>query len=262
MLWIALVLGLVEGLTEFLPISSTGHLILAGAALGFEGPRADVFLIFIQVGAILAVAVEFRPRLTGLVLDLPRRGPARAFAGRLVLAFAPLALLGLLFHDVLKEHLFRPRFVAAAMIVGALMILAVESWPRRARTRDVEGVTWGQALAVGLAQCLALWPGFSRSAATILGGLLVGMERRVATEYSFFLALPTLGAAAGYALIQEHGALVPGDGWWLAVATAVSFGVAWGTVRWLLRFVSSHSFRVFAWYRLAVGLLILALLDR
>jgi undecaprenyl-diphosphatase len=221
-----------------------------------------VFEIFIQVGAILAVVWEFRARLVGLALDVPRNAQARAFAGRLALAFAPLALLGLLFHEVLVELLFHPRAVAAALVVGALLILVVEARPRPVRTCDVQAATWRQALAVGLAQCMALWPGFSRSAATILGGLLAGMERRVATEYSFFLAIPTLGAAAGYHLLQKHEALAAGDAWWLALATAVSFLVAWGSVRWLLRFVSTHSFRVFAWYRLVVGLLILWRLDR
>jgi undecaprenyl-diphosphatase len=264
MLWVALTLGVVEGLTEFLPVSSTGHMILVSSViehslpgLRFGGARAQVFEIFIQIGAILAVVFEFRTRLLRLVRDLPRSAKARTFAGQILLAFVPLALLGFVFHEVLFRYLFRPPIVAAALIAGALLIFVVESLPLRARVHSAEDTSWGQAALIGVAQCLALWPGFSRSAATILGGLVVGMDRRAATEFTFFLAIPTLGAAGVYELIRARDALAGGDLLWLFVAFGVSFVIAWLTIRWLLRYVSTHSFKVFAWYRLVLGLSIL-----
>ncbi len=262
MLWIALVLGAVEGLTEFLPISSTGHLIVASELLGFEGRRAEVFQIFIQLGAILAVAWEYRKRLGGLALALPRDAAARGFALKLALAFAPAAAVGLAAHEILLEVLFAPVTVAAALIVGAGLILLVESLPLRARTHRAESVSWLQALAIGAAQCLALWPGFSRSAATILGGLGAGLDRRAATEFSFFLAIPTMVGATLYDLLESHHWLEAGDALWLALAFAVAFVVAWGSIRWLLSYVATHSFRIFAWYRIAIGIVILAVFTR
>ena len=262
MLWIALVLGVVEGLTEFLPVSSTGHLIIASEMLHFTGRRAEVFQIFIQLGAILAVGWEFRARLTRLAREVPRSAKARSFVFRLFLAFVPSAVLGLLLHDFLLERLFTPVSVAAALVAGALLILLVEALPLRVRTHDVEAVSWKQSLGIGFAQCLALWPGFSRSAATILGGVGWGLDRRAATEFSFFLALPTMFAATMYNLVQEHRSLEPGDAGWLALSFAVAFLVAWLSIRWLLRYVATHTFRIFAWYRIAVGLAILILLNR
>jgi len=259
-LWIALTLGIVEGLTEFLPISSTGHLIVTSRLLHFEGLRAEVFSVFIQLGAILAVVWEYRAKLVRVVRDLPRERRARGFAWNLVLGFLPAAVLGLAVHDFISERLFNPVTVALALIVGGLAILVVEALPLAARTRDVDAVGWRQALGVGLAQCLSLWPGFSRSAATILGGMLAGCDRRTATEFSFFLAIPTMFAATLYDLAKRYHDLAPGDLAWLALAFVVAFVVAWGTVRWLLRFVSTHTFRAFAWYRLAVGVLILLIL--
>jgi undecaprenyl-diphosphatase len=257
LLWIAVVLGIVEGLTEFLPVSSTGHLILAGHALGFTGPRADLFEIFIQLGAILAVVWEFRARLVHAVTGLASRPQARRFAGAVGLAFVPAAALGFLFHDWIETALFGPRTVAFALIFGALAILVVEALPLRARTEEAEAISWGQALAVGLAQCVSLWPGFSRSAATILGGLSAGMSRRAATEFSFFLAIPVMFAASAFSLRKHVHDLQPGDGLALALAFVLSFLVAWGTIRWLLRYVATHRFRPFAWYRIALGLLVL-----
>jgi undecaprenyl-diphosphatase len=257
MLWVALLLGVVEGLTEFLPVSSTGHLIVVSSLVGFEGRRAELFQIFIQLGAILAVVWEFRSRLTRLVRELPRSVEARRFVLRIGLAFLPAAVIGLLVHDALLEHLFRPATVAAALVAGAVLIFIVEGLPLRVRTHDIEKVGWGQALAIGLAQCLALWPGVSRAAATILGGLGAGLDRRAATEFSFFLAIPTMFAAAGYNLLKTYDALEPGDAIWLALSFVVAFLIAWASIRWLLRFVSTHSFRVFAWYRIALGLIIL-----
>ena len=262
MFWIAVVLGVVEGLTEFLPVSSTGHLILTSAALGFHGKRAEVFQIFIQLGAILAVVWEYRARLWGTAAGLAHDRDARKFSLAVATAFLPAAILGLVAHDWISEHLFRVSTVAWALIVGALAILVVESRSMRATTHRAERVGIGQALGIGAAQCLALWPGFSRSAATILGGLAFGLDRRAATEFSFFLAIPTLTAASLYDLLKNRRALEPGDASWLALSFAVSFVVAWATVRWLLRFVSTHTFRGFAWYRLAVGVLLLLFADR
>jgi undecaprenyl-diphosphatase len=265
MFWVALALGIVEGLTEFLPISSTGHLIIAAELLQFidRSPEVlQVFVVFIQLGAILSVVWEYRARLGRVVLDLPRSSKARGFIYRLLLAFVPSAALGLLLHDILLVKLFSALTVAGGLIVGALLILLVEALPLRMRTHDTDAVSWRQALGVGLAQCLALWPGFSRSAATILGGLTVGLDRRTATEFSFFLAIPTMVAASSYKLFKDYRWLEPGDAVWLALAFVVSFLVAWASIRWLLRYVAAHSFGVFAWYRLAVGLIILLVLGR
>ena len=258
MIRIALVLGIVEGLTEFLPISSTGHLILASHLMGFLGKRAEVFEIFIQLGAILAVVWEYRATLLSVASGLKRGEDSRRFAGNVAWAFLPSALLGLALHRFLSDHLFRPTVVAGALIVGAVAIFLVEGLHLRVRTSDALQTTRGQAIKIGLAQCLALWPGFSRSAATILGALLVGLDRRAATEFSFFLAIPTMVAATLYDLAAHHAWLLPGDIGWLALAFLVSFLVALVTIRWLLRFVAHHSFRPFAWYRVALGVAVLA----
>jgi undecaprenyl-diphosphatase len=257
LVWIALVLGIVEGLTEFLPISSTGHLILANRLLGFEGPRAAVFDVVIQLGAILAVVWEYRARLWRVVADLPVRPEARRFVGAVGVAFVPAAALGFFVHDWIEEVLFSPVTVAAALITGAVAILAVEALPLQARTEEAERIGWGQALLVGLAQCVSLWPGFSRSAATILGGLCAGLSRRAATEFSFFVAIPIMGAASAYSLLKHRDDLQPGDLGALALSFAVSFVVAWASIRWLLRFVATHRFRPFAWYRLVLGVVVL-----
>lgn len=260
MAWIAIALGVLEGLTEFLPISSTGHLIVAGELLQFTGPRTDVFKIFIQLGAILSVVWEYRDRLRRVASDLPRSRKARGFVWCLFLGFLPSAVVGLLFDDFLFQYLFHPATVALALVVGALLIFVVEALPLRARTHWSEDVDWKQALGIGVAQCLALWPGFSRSAATILGGLTAGLDRRAATEFSFFLAIPTMVAATCYKLYASHEWLEPGDALWLGVSCAISFLVAWASIRWLLRYVANHSFRVFAWYRLVLGIVILLVL--
>ena len=257
LLWIAIVLGIVEGLTEFLPVSSTGHLILAERALAFRGARADLFAIFIQLGAILAVVWEYRARLRHAIRGLSSRPQARSFAAAVALAFLPAATLGLLLHRWIEAVLFSPRSVAFALLAGALAILIVEALPLRPRTEEAEAVSWRQALAVGLAQCVALWPGFSRSAATILGGLVAGLSRRAATEFSFFLAIPVMTAASAFSLRKHRHDLQPGDGLALALAFLLSFLVAWATIRWLLRYVATHRFRPFAWYRIALALLVL-----
>jgi len=248
---IALILGLVEGITEFLPISSTGHLILAGKLCGLEGPRAEVFEIFIQIGAVLAVVVEYRGKLLrqGLALAIP-----------VAVAFLPAAVLGLATHHWISEHLFGPKTVALASIAGAILILAVERWKPDPVIDRPEEAGVGRAALIGLAQCASLWPGFSRSAATILGGLMCGLRRSAATEFSFVLAIPTLGAASLYDLAKKHDALAAGDLPWLLVATVVSFLVAWAAIRWLLRFVATHDLTPFAWYRIALGIAIWAAL--
>ena len=255
---IALLLGLVEGVTEFLPISSTGHLILAARLCGLEGARAEVFEIFIQLGAIVAVVVEYRSRLIAVVRGLAGPTPERSFAVSVAIAFFPVVGIGLLTHHWITEHLFSPRTVAAALIVGAIAILAVERWKPAPVIDQAARVGPARAALIGLAQCVSLWPGFSRSAATILGGLLCGMTRQAATEFSFFLAVPTLGAATVYDLWKHHDALLAGDLLWLLVATLISFLVAWASIRWLLRFVATHDLTPFAWYRIVLGLLVLA----
>ena len=248
---IALILGVVEGITEFLPVSSTGHLILAGKLCGLEGARAEVFEIFIQIGAVLAVVVEYRAKLLrqGFLLAIP-----------IAVAFVPAAVLGLATHHWISEHLFGPKTVAAAAIAGAIVIFAVERWKPDPVIDRAEEAGVGRAALIGLAQCASLWPGFSRSAATILGGLLCGMRRSAATEFSFFLAIPTLGAACVYDLAKKHDALAAGDLPWLLVATVVSFLVAWAAIRWLLRFVATHDLTPFAWYRIALGIAVWAAL--
>jgi undecaprenyl-diphosphatase len=254
---IALLLGVVEGVTEFLPISSTGHLILVGRMCGLTGERAEVFEIFIQLGAVVAVVVEYRAKLTAVVRGVVSSAADRTFATSIVVAFLPAAAVGLVTHHWISEHLFGPRTVASALIAGAIAILAIERWKPAPTIDRADRVGAARAALIGLAQCVSLWPGFSRAAATILGGLLCGLERRAATEFSFFLAIPTLGAATVYDLWKKHDALVPGDLVWLLVATAISFVVAWASIRWLLRFVATHDLTPFAWYRIAIGILVL-----
>jgi undecaprenyl-diphosphatase len=257
---IALLLGLVEGITEFLPISSTGHLILVERLCGLSGARAEVFAIFIQLGAVLAVVMEYRKKLLGVVGGLLAPGEDRDLATSVAIAFVPAVVFGLLTHHWITEHLFGPRTVAAALICGGLLILAIERFRPVQKIDRIAGVGPGTALLIGLAQCVSLWPGFSRSAATILGGLVCGVERKAATEFSFLLAIPTLGAATVYEFWKERHALIPGDLLWLLVGTAVSFVVAWAAIRWLLRFVATHDLTPFAWYRIALGLIVLAVL--
>jgi undecaprenyl-diphosphatase len=250
---LAVILGIVEGLTEFIPVSSTGHLILTNHFAGFHGHRAEVFEIFIQLGAVLAVVLEYRRKLFGFAATCVTRAESRSFVVAVAIAFVPAAVTGLLLHDLISEHLFSARMVAVGLVAGAVLILVVESLPLRPSVEAAEGTGWKAALGIGLAQCLALWPGFSRSAATILGGLVVGLKRPAATEFSFFLAIPTLGAATVYSLVKRFESLEPGDLFYLAVAFVVSFVVAWWSIRWLLRFVATHTLRPFAWYRLVVG---------
>jgi undecaprenyl-diphosphatase len=254
----AAILGVVEGLTEFLPISSTGHLIIAGQLLGYTGDKAKVFDVVIQSGAMLAIVWEYRARFSRVLAGLPGDPAARRFAANLAIAFVPAALLGLAFGGVIKQHLFHAVPVAAAFIVGGLIILWVERRPRRAVVETVDDMTWLDALKVGLAQSLALIPGTSRSGATIIGGMLFGLSRRAATEFSFFLAVPTLVAAGVYDFYKHRALLDAGDLGPFTVGFVVSFVSAFLCVRWLLRYIATHDFTVFAWYRIIFGVIVLA----
>jgi undecaprenyl-diphosphatase len=258
----ALILGIVEGLTEFLPVSSTGHLIVAGSLLNYTGEQAKTFEIVIQAGAILAVCWEYRARLWNVLRGLFTDALAQRFAVNLLIAFLPAAVLGLVFSRAIKSYLFAPVPVACAFVLGAFVIIWAE---RRARTRPgavrirtVDAMRWTDALLIGCAQALALIPGTSRSGATIIGGMLFGLSRVAATEFSFFLAIPTLFAATGYSLWKDASLLstqaLPAFG----VGFAAAFVSAFACVRWLIRYVSHHDFVPFAWYRIAFGAVILA----
>jgi undecaprenyl-diphosphatase len=254
----ALILGLVEGLTEFLPISSTGHLILAGHLLGWTDQKAKLFEVVIQTGAMLAVVWEYRARFFGALAGLARDPGAQRFALHVAIAFLPAGVLGALFASAIKEALFRPVPVAAAFVVGGLVILLAERLRPRVRVESVDDMRWHDAAKIGLAQCLALVPGTSRAGATIIGGLLFGLSRRAATEFSFFLAVPTLIGAGVFDLVGHRHLLEPRDFGPLLVGSAVAFVSAYACIRWLLRFVATHDFTPFAWYRIAFGALVLA----
>jgi undecaprenyl-diphosphatase len=244
----ALILGVVEGLTEFLPISSTGHLILAGDLLGFDAAGRDVFYVAIQTGAMLAVLWEYRARFFRVDVQLWRN---------LAVAFIPAAVLGLAAGGFIKAYLFKPVPVALAFIVGGIVILWVDRGGGTARVESTREMSWLDALKVGFAQCFALIPGTSRSGATIIGGMLFGMSRRAATEFSFFLAVPTLIAAGAYDSWKNRALFSAADlGMW-AVGLVTSFFSAFVVIRWLIRYVATHDFRWFAWYRIAFGALVL-----
>ena len=244
----ALILGIVEGLTEFLPISSTGHLILAGDLLDFDHPSRDVFYIAIQTGAMLAVLWEYRARFFRVDLQLWRN---------LVVAFIPAAVMGLAFGNFIKNYLFKPVPVALAFIIGGVIILLVDRGEKKSRVESTQAMTWLDALKVGFAQCFALIPGTSRSGATIIGGMLFGLSRKAATEFSFFLAVPTLMAAGAYDSLKHRDLFAMKDlGMW-AVGLIASFISAFLVIRWLIRYVATHDFRWFAWYRIAFGIVVL-----
>jgi undecaprenyl-diphosphatase len=258
----ALVMGVVEGLTEFLPISSTGHLILAGSLLNFTGEKVKAFEIVIQAGAILAVCWEYRARIATVLSGLFRDAKAQRFAINLAIAFLPAAILGVLFNSKIKQVLFAPVPVALAFIVGGLIILYVERRHKTsyaaARVDTVDDMSALDALKIGCAQAFALVPGTSRSGATIIGGMLFGLSRKAATEFSFFLAIPTLFAATIYSLYKERALLSTADASLFGLGTVAAFVSAFLCVRWLLRYISSHDFSAFAWYRIAFGLIVLA----
>ena len=259
----AAVMGIVEGLTEFLPISSTGHLILAGELLNFlDHDKRQVFEISIQTGAIFAVILVYWQKIRTTLVELPTQVRAQKFALNVLIGFLPAVVLGLLFGKVIKAHLFTPVVVATTFIVGGFIILWAEK--RQAaggtavRVFDADDMDWKDALKVGLVQCLAMVPGTSRSGATIIGGMLLGLSRKAATDFSFYLAIPTLVGAGLYSLYKERALLSMADVPLFAVGLVVSFLSAWVCVRWLLRFIATHSFVGFAYYRIAFGIVVLA----
>lgn len=254
----AAIMGVVEGLTEFLPISSTGHLILAGTLLGFEGEKAKVFDIAIQTGAIFAVILVYWQKIRSTLVELPTSAQARRFTLNVFIGFLPAVVLALLFGKLIQEHLFTPLVVATTFILGGLVILWAEKRPNAVvRVHSVDDMTPMDALKVGLAQCLAMVPGTSRSGATIIGGMLLGLSRKAATDFSFFLAMPTLIGAGVYSLVKQRHLLSMADIPMFAVGLLFSFISAWLCVRWLLRYISSNSFVPFAWYRIVFGIVVL-----
>ncbi|WP_040262990.1 undecaprenyl-diphosphate phosphatase [Pseudomonas massiliensis] len=253
----AMVLGIVEGLTEFLPISSTGHQIIVADLLDFGGERAMAFNIIIQLGAILAVMWEFRVKIVNVTAGLASQPGARRFTLNLLIAFLPAVALGVLFSDLIHRYLFNPVTVAIALVVGGLVMLWAEKRQHVVRVERVDDLHWSDALKIGCAQCLAMIPGTSRSGSTIIGGLLFGLSRTAATEFSFFLAMPTMVGAAVYSGYKYRHLFQPGDLPIFALGFVVSFLFATIAVRALLDFIARHSYAVFAWYRIAFGLLIL-----
>jgi len=255
----AAVMGVVEGLTEFLPISSTGHLILAGSLMNFHDEKVKVFEIAIQTGAIFAVILVYWQKITSTVKALPYQAEAQRFVLNVFIGFLPAVVLGLLFGKLIKEHLFTPEVVATTFILGGFIILWAERRPPASvRIRSVEDMRGRDALMVGLVQCFAMIPGTSRSGATIIGGMLLGLSRKAATDFSFFLAIPTLIGAGVYSLYKERALLSVEDIPMFATGLVVSFISAWICVRWLLKYIASNSFEIFAWYRIVFGLVVLA----
>ncbi len=250
---IAVILGLVEGATEFLPISSTGHLIVVGALLDFTGERAATFEVVIQIGAILAVIWHYRAVLTGMVRRALVPGPDQRLASNLLLAFLPAVVIGLMAHDMIKAVLFSPVVVAWALIIGGVVMLVIEWRQPVTTTPDVAAIRPRQAIAIGFAQVLAMIPGTSRAAATILGGYAVGLSRPAATEFSFLLAIPTIIGAAGLDIVKSRDLLSASDLPLFVIGTVVAFLAALAVIRGFLRFVERHSFTVFAWYRIVFG---------
>lgn len=256
----AAIMGIVEGLTEFLPISSTGHLILAGSLLGgFGDDRGKVFDIAIQTGAIFAVVLVYWQKIRSTVVALPRQPKAQRLALNIFVGFLPAVVLGLAFNKVIKAHLFIPTVVASTFIIGGFIILWAEKRPPGSvRVEHVDDMTVWDALKVGFAQCFALVPGTSRSGSTIIGGMLLGLSRQAATDFSFFLAIPTLIGAGVYSVYKERALLSVADIPLFAVGLVFSFISAWLCVRWLLKYISTHNFIPFAWYRIAFGIVVLA----
>ena len=257
----AAIMGVVEGLTEFLPISSTGHLILAGALLGFDDDKAKVFDIAIQTGAIFAVILVYWQKIRDTLVTLPTSKISQRFALNVLIAFAPAVVLGLLFGKAIKANLFNPVVVASTFIIGGFIILWAEKRqqnnPKLATITDVDQMTAMDALKVGLVQCFAMIPGTSRSGATIIGGMLLGLSRKAATDFSFYLAIPTLIGAGAYSLYKERALLSMADAPMFAVGLIVSFISAWLCIKWLLKFIATHSFVGFAYYRIVFGVIVL-----
>jgi undecaprenyl-diphosphatase len=258
--WQVVVLGVVEGVTEFLPISSTGHLLVAAQALHFQHDLGGTFEIFIQLGAVIAVVGYYLRDLLAQARDLPRSRTTQRFWLAILIAFLPAALVGLALHKQIQQYLFQPWVIAITLIVGGIVFIVVEQLPRRESVRQLEGVSWLQALGIGVAQTLALIPGVSRSGGAIVGGLLGGLDRRTATAFSFYLAIPTLGAATIFDLLANLSTVTPDDFGRLFLGAVVSMIVAWLSIGWLLRYVAHHSFVAFGIYRILAGLVIFALL--
>ncbi len=255
----ATIMGIVEGLTEFLPISSTGHLILTGALLGFDDERAKVFDIAIQSGAILAVIIVYWAKIRATIVNLHSSKRAQRFAANVFIGFLPAGIVGFTVYKAIKAYLFNPPVVAAAFIVGGFIILWVEKVAKPVvRIHDIDDMSGLDAFKVGLVQCLGMIPGTSRSGATIIGGMLLGLSRKVAAEFSFFLAIPTLVGATLYSLYKERALLSMADLPLFGVGFFVSFVSAWLCIRWLLKFIATHDFVGFAYYRIAFGLVVLA----
>jgi undecaprenyl-diphosphatase len=254
----AAVMGIVEGLTEFLPISSTGHLILAGSLLNFTGEKVKVFEIAIQTGAIFAVILVYWQRIRETVLGLASQPKAQRFALNVLIGFLPAVVLGLIFGKAVKAHLFTPVVVGTTFILGAFVILWAERRPQSAtRIHSVDDMSPMDALKVGLVQCFALVPGTSRSGATIIGGMLLGLSRQAATDFSFFLGIPTLVGAGAYSLYKARDMLSMADLPLFLTGLVFAFLSAWLCVRWLLKYVANHNFVPFAWYRIAFGIVVL-----
>ncbi|KXU37472.1 undecaprenyl-diphosphatase [Ventosimonas gracilis] len=249
----ALLLGMVEGLTEFLPISSTGHQIIVADLMDFTGERANAFNIIIQLAAILAVVFEFRRKILSTVMDLPGERSAQRFTFNLFIAFLPAALLGVLFADLIHQYLFNPITVASALVIGGIIMLWAERRKHQVHCQQVDNMSWQDALKIGFAQCLAMIPGTSRSAATIIGGLLFGLSRQAATEFSFFLAMPTMLGAAVYSGYKYRELFTLDDLPVFILGFITSFIFAMIAVRSLLKFIANHSYAAFAWYRIAFG---------
>jgi undecaprenyl-diphosphatase len=258
--WKAAVLGIVEGLTEFLPISSTGHLLIVSNLLSFEGSIGGTFEIFIQLGAVLAVVGYYASDLLRQARMAPRDPHTRRFWIAIGVAFLPAAIIGLALHDWIKAVLFSPAVIGTALIVGGIVLIIVERLPQRTATvHDATRLSLRQALGIGIAQVLALTPGVSRSAASIIGGMVVGLDRHAATTFSFYLAIPTLGAATVVDLLTSLEQVTPGDVGRLFLGLVVSLIVAWLSIDWLLRYVANHSFVAFGIYRIIAGSIVLAL---
>lgn len=254
----AIILGTVEGLTEFLPVSSTGHQIVVADLINFGGERAMAFNIIIQLGAILAVVWEFRAKILAIVTGLPTQRNAQRFTVNLLIAFLPAVVLGVIFADKIHEYLFNPLTVAVALVLGGFVMLYAEKREHTITVEHVDDMRWTDALKIGFAQCLAMIPGTSRSGSTIIGGLFFGLSRKAATEFSFFLAMPTMVGAAVYSGYKYKDLFVPADVPVIALGFITAFVFAMIAVKALLKFIANHSYAVFAWYRIAFGLLILA----
>ena len=253
----AFLLGIIEGITEFLPISSTGHLIYFSKLMDVHDDKGKAFEVFIQLGAILAVCWEYRRKLGGAAFSLPTNPVSRRFAVNLVIAFLPSAVLGVLLYSFIKEHLFSAQVVGAALVVGGIAILAIERMNLEFSVRDTDEIAYLQSLKIGFAQTLAFVPGVSRSGATILGGMLFGLDRKAATEFSFFLAVPTMFAATGYDLLRNWDILDSADLGRMAIGFAVAFVSALLAIRFLIRYISTHDFSAFGWYRIVFGAFVL-----